>query len=184
MAECSEIELLLGPFDDGELEPHEMQEVARHLAGCPNCEATLADFSALGRGLRTALPEPPLEGFASTVMKRVAALPRPLSVRLHDLRDAFGRRFAASLAMGAASAALAILTAIVFTPYARDLLARGRTETLEMVRRSERAATVHLASVAEKSHAVISRLESEIPSVAVWSDPDTETTVIWVPDEQ
>ena len=44
MARCEEMTLLLGPFEDGELEPHEMQEVARHLAGCPACETELAGY--------------------------------------------------------------------------------------------------------------------------------------------
>lgn len=160
-----------------------MQEVARHLARCPDCEAALAEFSALGRGLRSALPQPPLEGLAEAVMTRLAALPRPLGMRLRHLREAFSQRFAGSVAIGAAAAALAVLTAMVLTPYARDLLQHGRAHSLEMATRTRQAVPVQVASVAHKSHTVISRLESEIPSVAVWSDPDTETTVIWVPDE-
>ena len=34
------------------------------------------------------------------------------------------------------------------------------------------------------SHAVIKRLESEIPTTAVWSEPENGTTVIWLPSEQ
>ncbi len=30
---------------------------------------------------------------------------------------------------------------------------------------------------------VISRLESHVASVAVWSEPEVATTVIWVPDQ-
>ena len=33
------------------------------------------------------------------------------------------------------------------------------------------------------SHADISRLESENHSVAVWSEPRRDTTVIWLPDQ-
>jgi hypothetical protein len=38
-------------------------------------------------------------------------------------------------------------------------------------------------TVAADSQAIISRLEADSPSVAVWSEPQTDTTVIWVPDQ-
>ncbi len=44
MAECSEISLMLGAFEDAELEPNEMQEVAYHLARCDSCSSILSDF--------------------------------------------------------------------------------------------------------------------------------------------
>ena len=37
MAECGEISMMLGAFEDSELEPNEMQEVAYHLARCESC---------------------------------------------------------------------------------------------------------------------------------------------------
>ena len=61
MADCREIAPLLGFFEDSELEPHEMQEVARHLAYCKGCETTLSDYAALGRRLRGAAAQPSLE---------------------------------------------------------------------------------------------------------------------------
>jgi hypothetical protein len=39
-------------------------------------------------------------------------------------------------------------------------------------------------TLASSSHAVISRLESQDPNVAVWSEPQNDTTVIWLPDQQ
>jgi len=67
MAQCDDIAPLLGTFEDGELAPHEMQEVARHLAGCANCEETLAGYSNVGRLLREAATAPALDGFAIAV---------------------------------------------------------------------------------------------------------------------
>ena len=67
MAQCNEIIPLLGTFEDGELEPHEMQEVARHLAGCKSCEEYLAGYSTVGRLLRDAAPVVALDGFAQAV---------------------------------------------------------------------------------------------------------------------
>jgi hypothetical protein len=39
------------------------------------------------------------------------------------------------------------------------------------------------ADASGNSGAIISRLEADSPSVAVWSEPQTDTTVIWVPDQ-
>ncbi|HUA35389.1 MAG TPA: zf-HC2 domain-containing protein [Candidatus Binataceae bacterium] len=39
-------------------------------------------------------------------------------------------------------------------------------------------------AMAQNSEAVISKLESESPNVAVWSEPQNDTTVIWLPDQQ
>ena len=52
MARCDDIKLLLGPFEDGELEPHEMQEVARHVVACTACDGELADYRTLGLAMR------------------------------------------------------------------------------------------------------------------------------------
>ena len=46
------------------------------------------------------------------------------------------------------------------------------------------SAPADMNAAAEDSQTVISRLESEIPSVAVWSEPQNDTTVIWLPDQQ
>ena len=48
MPTCDQVKLLLGAFDDGELEPHEMEDVAFHVVGCTACKATLDDYRSLG----------------------------------------------------------------------------------------------------------------------------------------
>ena len=82
MAQCDEIAPLLGSFQDGELLPHLMKEVARHLAGCKVCEETLAGYSAMGRLLRDAAPVPALDGFAMAVQVRLEQMRPSLRVRL------------------------------------------------------------------------------------------------------
>jgi len=74
MAECSEISLMLGAFEDAELEPNEMQEVAYHLARCDSCSSILSDYSTVGRELRSITPAldfaaPNLAGFADAVSR-------------------------------------------------------------------------------------------------------------------
>src|SRR5258708_24082739 len=82
MAECSEIGLMLGAFEDAELEPNEMQEVAYHLARCESCTSILTDYSSLGRELRSITTAPALAGFSRAVIARIDRLPQPFFLRI------------------------------------------------------------------------------------------------------
>jgi anti-sigma factor RsiW len=121
MAQCSEIELLLGPFTDGELEPHEMEEVALHVVACHNCKAALHDYHALGVTLRGAVALPELAGFSMAVQKRIQRFRIPLHVRIKRPFDWLGNRMGTAFAMGAAAAVAAVITAVVVTPYASQI---------------------------------------------------------------
>jgi anti-sigma factor RsiW len=199
MSECSEISLLLGPFEDGELEPHEMQEVARHLAACSNCEKTLGDYNSISRQLRALQSIPPLDGFARAVDLRIARLATPWRARIDEFLSGINQRIAAATAIVATAGAVAILTALVVTPYIHQrwgnqlrgaslakLADQGESKlaaaTTQEAEQLDSSPTVTAA--AGDSHAVISRLESEFPSVAVWSEPQNDTTVIWLPEQQ
>jgi anti-sigma factor RsiW len=197
MAECSEISLMLGPFEDHALEPHEYQEVAFHLARCERCTAELADYAAIGRELRTLAPDFPLDGFKQAVMRRIDNLPVPLTERLRRLFGGIGELFPSGLGMAMAAAVAAAITVVFVTPYAQMAL-KGSAPVGELAR-AERALTEvpaanveaarhevsgEVAGLAEEPHAIISKLESDIPSVAVWNEPRMETTVIWLPDQQ
>lgn len=192
MAECSEISLMLGAFEDAELEPNEMQEVAYHLARCDSCSSILSDYSTVGRELRSLTPAldfaaPNLAGFADAVISRIDRLPQPWYRRVERY---FGRGtdfLGSGFAWGGAVAAVAMLTMILMTPY----LSSRRPGAPAVVPNQIAAATVAQPSTANDessmadndSHAVISRLESGNPSVAVWSEPRKDTTVIWLPDQ-
>jgi hypothetical protein len=233
MAQCSEIELLLGPFTDGELEPHEMEEVALHIVGCRNCKTALGDYHALGVALRGAVALPEIAGFSAAVQGRIQQLRVPLHARIKRPFDWLGERMGTAFAMGAAAAVAAVITAVVITPYAsrisnalrqasKNVLVASRdtsppASSLAEQHKSdwERAtssqsgnSTVFLPddstlanegnganrsnfvgapqaeeTMAADSQAIISRLEADSPSVAVWSEPQTDTTVIWVPNQ-
>jgi len=189
MAECDEIAPLLGSFQDGELLPHLMKEVARHLAGCTSCEETLADYSSLGGLLRDTAPEPALDGFATAVQARIEQLRPPLRVRLghwfETQRDRFGNGVAVTFAMAAA----AILTVIITTPFARKMIGAGdhaaQTRDVRVLAHDTAKSSGALASaVSGEPSTIISKLETSNPDVAVWSEPSQDTTVIWLPDQQ
>ena len=104
MARCEDIKLLLGPFEDGELEPHEMQEVARHLAACTDCEDEVADYGALAVSLRGAAALPDLTGFTSAVLAGIDESadpdPCPHSPLLHFVRGRHRRDYRDRLRRG------------------------------------------------------------------------------------
>src|SRR5579863_7661589 len=191
MAECGEISMMLGAFEDSELEPNEMQEVAFHLARCESCTGVLADYSTLGRNLRSITAVPSLAGFSNAVIARVDRLPQPVLTRI----ERFIRRqldsVGAGVAWGGAVVAAAIMTIVLMTPYARQVAHRGMAPTMVASSNHSVAASDQGANMAANeptmadndSHADISRLESENHSVAVWSEPRRDTTVIWLPDQ-
>jgi len=241
MAQCNEIELLLGPFTDGELEPHEMEEVALHVVACRNCKTALDDYRALGVTLRGAVALPELAGFSAMVQERIQQFRVPLRTRVKRPFDWFGERMGTAFAMGAAAAVAAVITAVLVTPYASQIsnalrhasgtvagrdeftrnypapapgpfLAEQHKSAQEPAASSQPSNSVTPApsqpndsaiahegngasqssiaaapqaeeTVAADSQAIISRLEADSPSVAVWSEPQTDTTVIWVPDQ-
>jgi anti-sigma factor RsiW len=191
MAQCSEIAPLLGAFEDSELEPHEMQEVARHLASCKACEETLAGYSTLGRLLRDAAPAPALDGFAMAVQARIEQLRPPLRVRLGRWFETERERFGTTAAMAFAMAAAAILTVVITSPFARNLIGAGshdirvaERDTRTLARDGDKLPAALAAAASAEPSTIISKLETSNPDVAVWSEPSQDTTVIWLPDQQ
>jgi anti-sigma factor RsiW len=196
MADTAHVSLMLGPFEDRELEPHEYQEVAFHLARCEQCRTELAEYGAIGRELRTLAVDLPLDGFKEAVMRRIDGLPVPLSVRLRRLFDGIGELFPSSLGMAVAGAVAAAITVVLVTPFAQ--MEMRRSAPMPEIAQTEHELAVRPAAVESARHeigrgfgemeqereAVISKLESDIPSVAVWNEPQMSTTVIWLPEQQ
>ena len=185
--------MMLGAFEDSELEPNEMQEVAFHLARCESCSGILADYSTLGRDLRSIAAEPALAGFSSAVIARVDRIPQPALTRIARFLRRQADSVGSGFAWGGAVAAVAVVTIILMTPYVEQFANRGPHSTTSIATTEHEAATganqVAEAAASEPtmadndSHADISRLESENHSVAVWSEPRRDTTVIWLPDQ-
>jgi anti-sigma factor RsiW len=193
MAECGEIGMMLGAFEDSELEPNEMQEVAFHLARCESCAAVLADYSTLGRDLRSIAVEPSLAGFSSAVIARVDRLPQSALTRIARFLRRQAESVGSGFAWGGAVAAVAAVTIILMAPYAEQFANPAPHSATSIATTGHEAATaaIQVAQAAASeptmadndSHADISRLESENHSVAVWSEPRRDTTVIWLPDQ-
>ncbi len=207
MANCSEIAPLLGSFEDSELDPREMQEVARHLAHCHACEATLNEFESIGNHLRAVAIQPALADFVTNVQRRIEEARVPLRVRIRLSLDRLSERWAAALALPTAALALGAWV-LLFAPYAQRYFQRGpepgvvaNTQGpagISSPRDANLAAATQgpnegsepeaqevasgAAPMGDSPQTVISRLEARTPNVAVWSEPETKTTVIWMPD--
>ena len=193
MADCSEIGLMLGPFEDGELEPREMQEVARHLAQCADCEQLLQEYSAIGRELRDLASQatlPACEEFAMAVDARIRKLRLSWRERFALVFDGWSGQFGAALGSMGVAAAAALLTVFLMAPLTRVYFNRqapaaslARVETKAGEQQLASAESPAAVSTPGNSEAIISRLESNIPSVALWSAPQDGTTVIWLPEQ-
>jgi len=221
MTSCGEIRLLLGPFDDGELEPHEMEDVAFHVVGCGECKAALEDYRALGVALRDVVTVPPLDGFAQAVVARLTPRRIPVHARVARWWDSLGR-LAAVVEFAGVAAATAFLTLRIAAPDVRQFVARRETRpvlssatattapvppaaALASAKPAETAATASLVAASAKPDGTDVNLANVIdqgklkaagdmqemlsdlgagqsPSVAVWNEPRTDTTVVWVPD--
>jgi anti-sigma factor RsiW len=164
MSACDQVRLLLGPFDDGELEPHEMEDVALHVVSCMMCKAALEDYRSLGVALRDCVRLPATEGFTDAVLHRINQVPQPIHLRVSRYFDSIAEHVGASLSLVAAGAFAALATLWLMTPYLHRLLQRLPAST-------------PVASTKNDSELPT----GQSPPIIVSNDP--ATTVIWVPNQ-
>ena len=179
MPACDEVKLLLGPFDDGELEPHEMEDVALHVVSCTACKAALEDYRSLGVALRDCSPKLEVEGFTAAVLKRIDQIPRPLRIRLRHYLDDFAVHLRGVVPLVAAGALAALLTGWFVTPYAQRLL--HHSPNIVQLAAGERH---HIESPQQHSSGGgqdVASDESEASMITLSDDPTT--TVIWLPNQ-
>lgn len=166
---CQDVDTLLPLFFDGELDARRMREVALHTARCGECETQLRDLETIQIHLKRSV-EAELEGVDFTALwagiERQLPAPRDsFWLRLRARWDALGP-WEWSPALPAAAVAAAAVAGFF-------LLADAEPTTVPEVARV--AATDYAGSV--------ERLDTVFDSFAIFSDPDTQTTVLWVEDE-
>jgi anti-sigma factor RsiW len=179
MAACDQVKLLLGPFDDGELEPHEMEDVAFHVVSCEKCKAALDDYRSLGVALRGCLSQPSLEGFTTAVLERIDQIPQPLWRRWRSYADKIGEHLGAAVSLVAAGAFAALLTARLVSPYAQHLL--HRSSSLAQIAASHQHGTAETMNQMADADQHAAPDQSESSMFALSDDPST--TVIWLPNQ-
>ncbi len=177
MAACDQVKLLLGPFEDGELEPHEMEDVALHIVTCHGCKDALDDYRSLAVALRDCLPQPALEGFAAGVLARIEEIPQPFRLRWRSYLEALSEPLSAATLV-AAGAFVALVTAWLVTPYAHLLL--HHPSNLNQVASVQNDSTTTAQRMNAAGHDA--PLDQPQPSVLALSN-DPTTTVIWLPNQ-
>jgi anti-sigma factor RsiW len=179
MPACDQVKLLLGPFDDGELEPHEMEDVAFHVVSCGACKAALDDYRSLGVALRDCFPQPAVDGFTIAVLKRIDQIPQPLWIRWRHYLDAFAEHVGGAVSLVAAGAFAALVTAWLLTPHAHRLPhgSSNLTQVASVDKNEMRGQAGQMPDATQNASAA----ESQSPIIALSNDP--ATTVIWLPNQ-
>ena len=79
--DCQDVEALLGPYLDSELDTKTSLEIGLHLKECPACTARLAEETAWHRKLQAGLSAgAPTEGLWEPIEERIRELSRPTSI--------------------------------------------------------------------------------------------------------
>jgi anti-sigma factor RsiW len=188
LALCDDIAPLLSAFNDGELTAQETNQVAEHLDGCETCKAAVLDYLLLGHHVRTATALPSLDGFTERVMKGIASTRRPLRGRLLNRIENLRERWVAAVSLLGTAVAVATLILVLAEAHATHRVAGASTEpSTTTVMNDDESSPAPSAPPFVSEHpageAYISRLEARPSSVATWSEPDTNTTVIWLADD-
>lgn len=108
---CEEYAELLDAFVDGELSPEEMARVRAHLDGCGGCRAYVDDALAIRAAFPGVEDTPAPEGFAASVMAKIAAEAAPRTEAVS--RRGAGKSRSAGWRGWAAAAVAACLAAAV-----------------------------------------------------------------------
>lgn len=163
---CREALNLLPLFFDGELDPRQMRAVALHGARCGTCEGELRHMNRLqelvSEGVTAVVDEIDFTDFWVGIERQLGAVRFPWWQRARAWWSAGRRQWPLPLPVFAAAAAIVALVLLLFA-------------------RAQQPATP--AMVAIDNGASIDSLDADVDSVAVISDPETRTTVLWVSDD-
>jgi anti-sigma factor RsiW len=170
---CRETRPLLPLFFDGELEARLMRAVALHSTRCLECESELRHFERLQDAVATHISSMVEDidlgqiwaGVVPRLESRVPSLARRLRGWWEDLELGWNVRVPA---FAAAAAAAVLLTLVLWQ---RDDNPAGP----ELARRPA-------ASDVDNS-AVLDSVQSSVDSVALVTDEETNTTLLWIMDD-
>jgi hypothetical protein len=168
---CREAANLLPLFFDGELDSRQMRAVALHGTRCSTCESELRNMNRLqemvSETVTAAVDEIDFSDFWSAIDRGIGAVRISWWQRARARWSDSGYEWRLRLPAFAAAAAIAAL-ALLF-------LARGQQSSTE-------PGSSQFARAVD-NEASIDSLEADVDSVAVVSDPETRTTVLWVSDD-
>ncbi len=172
---CLEFERRFDGFLDGELDAHSMRSMALHASQCEECGKILEEGELVQQALSEAVAAEVAEIDTSHLWSKIEASLEPVAAPRPSLVARIRERLALeswlrplpALAMSGAVAAL--LMAILHGP-----------SEVAQVTPTQLASQAPTPSLEPNNQAQIERIESSAPHVAVWSEPESHTTAIWV----
>ena len=167
---CRETRPLLPLFFDGELEARQMRAVALHSTRCAECEDELKHFErlqdAVSAHISSLVDEVDLNQIWAGVAPRIAA---PAPSWSHRVRAWWDELEIGWLVRGPAFAAVAAGLLLTLTFWPRPEPASGPS----VASRDERV----------DNSVVVDSMQSSGDSVALMTDEETNTTLLWIMDE-
>lgn len=168
---CRETRPLLPLFFDGELEARQMRAVALHSTRCPDCENELRHFERLQDAVATHIAsmvdDTDLARIWAGVSPRLGSRAPSLARRLRGWWEEL--EFGWSVPGPAFAVAAAVLFILV-------LWQRGGTP--------ERAEVASRPAASDiDNSAVLDSVQSGVDSVALVTDEETNTTLLWIMDD-
>lgn len=164
---CRETRPLLPLFFDGELEAHQMRQVALHSTRCPGCEGELRQLErlqdAIAAHLTARVEAMDLSELWTNVAPRLEGRGTSLVRRLREWWEEREFGWPVGWPAVAGLAALAVLAVMLWRGGAAE-------------------PAVEVASQVDNS-AVLDSVHSSAESVALVTDADTNTTLLWVMDD-
>jgi anti-sigma factor RsiW len=169
---CRDTRPLLPLFFDGELEARQMRAVALHSTRCPDCESELRHFERLQDAVATHISSMVDDidlgqiwaGISPRLESRAPSLARRLRTWWEELELGWSVR-------GPAFAAAAAAVLLVLALWQRD----GNPVQSEVASRP--------AAGEVDNSAVLDSVQSSVGSVALVTDEETNTTLLWIMDD-
>lgn len=163
---CHEATQLVPLFFDGELEGHRMREVALHVTQCGVCKGVLSSLARLqglvAGAVAAQLEEMDLSSVWQEITEQIEHISLPWSARLRIWWEGV---FSWKGGVPVWAGAVAVLVFLAFLWW-------GGGWSGEPPR------------VVARNQAQIESLSTSTPAVAMWSEQEYGTTVIWVADEE
>ncbi len=167
---CRESVNLLPLFLDGELDARQMRAVAMHSSRCRPCEEALRHLERMqdlvSGTIQARVDEVDFSAFWPAIERQLGERPLGWRYRLGVWWRAGEHPWVVRLPALGAAVAMALMALFLFT---------------RVTPRTSAPAAPRLAAV--DNAAIIDSLETDLDSVAVVSDPETRTTVLWVSDD-
>jgi anti-sigma factor RsiW len=169
---CRETRPLLPLFFDGELEARQMRAVALHSTRCADCETELRHFErlqeAVASHIAAMVDDVDLGQIWSGVAPRLEARAPSLASRLRTWWEERELGWSMRGPAFAAAAAIVLLTLAFW---------RGDGGQAEVA--SNRPAATRLVD----NSALLDSVQSSVDSVALVTDEETNTTLLWIMDD-